>query len=100
MKIWVDDMRPTPDGYNFWFKSVNDVVDFFECMTKNEQIELISLDHDAGDYYNEGGDYIRVLDWMIELGIKCPVELHTMNPVGRDRMRKLMQRYGIEEYKR
>ena len=49
---------------------------------KNETIELIDLDHDAGDYVNDGGDYIKLLDWLEETGRNYPIRLHSMNPVG------------------
>ena len=32
------------------------------------EIELIDIDHDAGDYACDGGDYIRLLDWLEETG--------------------------------
>ena len=98
MRIWVDDVRKKPKEYDVQFKSVYDTIDFIEfCIRKNVKIELISLDHDAGCYANEGGDYIKILDWMIENNFRCPVRLHTMNPVGRGNLRRLMKRYGIEE---
>ena len=41
------------------------------------QIELIDLDHDAGDYASDGGDYIKLLDWMEETGRNYPVRSPT-----------------------
>lgn len=99
MKIWVDDLRPAPEGYR-WLKSVNqakEAIEVFEAFASLVAIELIDLDHDAGDYANDGGDYIKLLDWFEETGRNYPIRIHTMNPVGRENMRRIIQRNGWME---
>lgn len=61
------------------------------------QIELIDIDHDAGDYANDGGDYIKLLDWLEETGRNYPIRIHSMNPVGRENMRVIIRRNGWTE---
>ena len=96
MKLWIDDVRPAPDGY-LWCKSVNAVIGVIEL---NEDvgipggIELIDIDHDAGDFAYDGGDYIRLLDWLEETGRSHPIRIHSMNPVGRQNMEAIAQRNG------
>ena len=78
MKLWIDDIRPAPDGF-VWCKSVNQAKEMIEyrerinyvyvCHTSRgiedeDEIELIDIDHDAGDYVLDGGDYIKLLDWL------------------------------------
>lgn len=93
MKLWLDDLRPTPPGY-LWLKSVNEAKRcILDAEASGQVIELIDLDHDAGDYAADGGDYIKLLDWMAETGRKYPVKLHTANPVGRANMQRLIDRY-------
>ena len=46
MKIWLDDLRPAPEGY-VWCRSVNEAIRFIKS-TEGE-IELIDCDHDLGD---------------------------------------------------
>lgn len=58
------------------------------------QIELIDLDHDAGDYASDGGDYIKLLDWLEETGRNYPVRFHTANPVGRANMELIAKKNG------
>ena len=96
MKLWVDDVRPAPRGY-IWAKSVNqaklDILDREDLVP----FELIDIDHDAGDYANNGGDYIKLLDWLEETGRNYPIRIHSMNPVGRENMRAIIQRNGWKE---
>lgn len=93
MKLWLDDIRPNPPGY-LWLKSVNEAKRcILQAEASGQTIELIDLDHDAGDYAADGGDYIKLLDWMAETGRKYPVKLHTANPVGRANMQRLIDRY-------
>ena len=60
-------------------------------------IELIDIDYDAGDYAKDGGDYIRLLDWLEETGRNYPIRIHSMNPVGVQNMRAIIQRNGWTE---
>lgn len=86
MKIWVDDIRPAPDGY-YWAQSANDAKAAIILSERyNTAIELLDLDHDAGDFVEYGGDFIKILDWMEETGRNYPVRFHTANPIGRKNM--------------
>ena len=111
MKLWIDDVRPAPEGY-VWCKTVNDAMDSIVLREKwnglpwaygtgdNEVIrpyELIDIDHDAGDYAEYGGDYIRLLDWLEETGRNYPIRIHSMNPVGVANMRAIIERNGWTE---
>ena len=111
MKIWIDGIRPAPEGY-VHIKSANEAK---QCITfaeeqyakrndvcydcKNFIIELIDLDHDAGDYAYDGGDYIKLLDWLEETGRNYPIRIHSMNPVGVANMRRIIERNGWTEVK-
>ena len=93
MKIWVDDLREVPKGY-IGTKSVNETISLIEKLEKDgEQIELIDLDHDLGDYVSQGGDAIKILDFLAERGTFYPIAIHTANPVGRANMERMIQRY-------
>jgi hypothetical protein len=59
--------------------------------------EVIDLDHDAGDFARAGGDYIAILDWLEETGRNYPIRIHSMNPVGVENMRRIIQRNGWTE---
>ena len=90
MRIWLDDIRTAPDGY-VWCKSVQAAIKVIQ--TTEEKIELIDCDHDLGDYAYDGGDGIKLLDWLVEHERLIPIRLHTMNPVGRMNMQRMIDRY-------
>lgn len=96
MKIWLDDLRPAPVGF-VWCRSVNEAKRLIAEQETSQPIECIDCDHDLGDYADDGGDGIRLLDWLLERGTLYPVALHTMNPVGRDNMRRMLQRHWMKE---
>jgi hypothetical protein len=106
MKLWIDDVREPPKGY-VWIRSVNkahEFIEIYENIYHREQdpfmkIELINIDHDAGDYSFDGGDYIKLLDWLEETGRSYPIRIHSMNPVGVANMRAIIQRNGWTEVK-
>ena len=111
MKLWIDDCRPAPEGY-IWVKTVNKAKSII-AKTENENrkieteswglklpltvIEVIDMDHDAGDYVNEGGDYIKILDWLEGTGRNYPIRIHSMNVVGVENMRRIIQKNGWRE---
>lgn len=113
MKLWIDDVRPAPEGYK-QIKSVNKAKEFIEDIEeifgdygivyypstgeyRKVSIELIDLDHDAGDYVNDGGDYIRILDWLEETERNYPIRIHSQNPVGVQNMRRIIEKNGWKE---
>ena len=93
MKIWLDDVRPAPEGYTL-AKSVNETINLIlKAENDGVRIAVIDCDHDLRDYANDGGDGIKLLDWLVERGTFYPIALHTANPVGRDNMMRLINRY-------
>ena len=93
MKIWVDDLRPVPTGYE-WAKSVNQAISLIKKAEEDhELIEILDLDHDLGDYYSDGGDAIKLLDWLAQRETFYPIRIHTANPVGRANMERMIKRY-------
>lgn len=104
MKLWIDDVRPAPSGY-FCCRSVNEAKEVIKKYSNRidfdnnpvDNIELIDIDHDAGIYASQGGDYIKLLDWLEETGRNYPIRIHSMNPVGSANMRAIIKRNGWKE---
>ena len=105
MKLWIDDVRPAPSGYvrcrsvNEAINTIIDEENYVKMCYINSTIELIDIDHDAGEYANNGGDYIKLLDWLEETGRNYPIRIHSQNPVGVANMRRIIQRNGWKEIK-
>ena len=110
MKIWIDDNRPAPDGY-IWCKSTLNALHTIYKYRFNEITE-IHLDHDAGMYAKEGGDFINVLTELERLTSsknafksafwknKCQemhFVLHSQNAVGVQTMRAIIERNHWKE---
>ena len=101
IKLWVDDIRPTPDGYT-GFMTTNAALRFIYLNYMS--IEEISLDHDAGDCAKDGGDYINILKEMQRLSRRKGFDfshikffLHSANPVGVQNMRAIIEDNGWKE---
>ena len=89
-------MRPAPgDCFHewAWCRSVDVAKTIIQIQeTINKPVELIDIDHDAGDFVNDGGDYIKLLDWLEETGRNYPIHIHSMNAYGVENMRRIIQR--------
>lgn len=117
MIIWVDDIRPAPKGCK-WIKSVNEFKRWLEVnlssLNAAKDFEAdpfyqlhLDLDHDAGDFARDGGDYIEVLNYLEQVRakifvkprthFKVLVHIHTMNPVGAENMRRIIRKNKWEE---
>lgn len=93
VKIWVDDLRPVPDGYE-GTKSVDETIALIEEIeAEGGEIELLDLDHDLGDFAQFGGDAIKILDYLAERETYYPIAIHTANPVGRANMERMVERF-------
>ena len=94
--IYLDDVREAPSDY-IRTKSVNETKLLIETLEEYGHSDFtLDIDHDLGDYVNDGGDGYKLVLWLIETGrnnshwqIKC----HSANPVGREHIEGLVKRY-------
>lgn len=84
MNIYLDDLRPAPEGWVrvFW-------PDEAIALLKTGEVTHVSLDHDLGD--DQRGTGYDVLLWIEEAvavsGFKAPkITVHSANPAARQRM--------------
>lgn len=101
IKVWIDDVRPKPADYGIALHSVNDVIAYLDSIKDSSASVLLDLDHDAGDYSCEGGDYIRILDWIEATGFaldnpeaRLAFRIHSANPVGRANLQRVIEKNG------
>lgn len=91
MKLWIDDIRPAPDGF-IWCKSINQAkaaITAYEHQYSCDNI-LIDLDNDAADYF-------KILDWLEEKNIVDTgyfFKIHSKNPVGIMKMEDIIRHNG------
>ena len=107
MKIWIDDCRPAPRGYfhAYSVEQAKELIKLIEIadshswsLSSNKwKIEVIDMDHDAGDFASDGGDYIKLLDWFEATGRNYPIHIHSMNPVGAKNMRAIIRKNNWKE---
>ena len=96
--IWLDDddTRKKPEIDLIHFHSVNETKSFIES---HEGVYVLDLDHDLGEYADDGGDAIKLIYWLVENGYNenenytFSFNTHTMNPVGRENMKAMIERY-------
>jgi NAD+-processing family protein with receiver domain len=96
MKIWLDDIRPAPDGWT-WMKNATRVMTLIESAAWNvgrsgSDITHISLDHDLGENVETGYDVMAFIEEMVVLhDYKLPViTIHSANPVGRANIQRVI----------
>lgn len=115
MRLWIDDIRPAPEGW-VWVKNFDEAVKAFQ----EEEISDASFDYDLGyvipeeDCHFDVGKVVKataydtqmpdgndILTWVIE-NKKWPSEsitVHSMNPTGAKRLCDTIERYGPYEYR-
>lgn len=94
MKLYLDDERPTPDG---WVRvyTANGAIDE---LRSPDRYTHVSLDHDLGDLYTTG---YTVACWIEEYAHENPdwpvpiITCHSANPVGRKRIEQVIERLNV-----
>lgn len=91
INVYLDDVRDYPPGFVL-------ARTYYECieLLQKHDVHILSLDHDLGDE-RTGYD---VCKYIVEYN-NWPdaIYLHTANPVGRDNMYQLLNRYKPEHVK-
>jgi hypothetical protein len=87
MKIYLDDVRPIPDGW-VGVRTYDEAV----AVIKTGKVKEISLDHDLGPG-KTGYDLVCLIEKMVveERFIPPVMRIHSANPVGRSNMERAIQ---------
>lgn len=91
IKLWLDDKRPMPMGFDIHVYTAQDAIKMLE--TGN--VERISLDHDLGDEKVVGSGY-QVACWIEEAAYTKAIprlywSLHSQNGVGVANMKRALE---------
>ena len=99
--IWLDDVRdigspPFDWGLSVRAHSYADAIYYLTAYLKEDNEVYISFDHDLGE---EKSGY-DVAKWLVENEPICKVyyRVHSMNPVGRANIERLLDHYGYERF--
>jgi len=87
IKIWLDDIRPAPDGF-LWCHTAQSALDIL----KMQEVEYIDFDHDLGMYSLDGymvAVYIETLAHAKKIK-RLGWSVHSDNPAGRERIKNAM----------
>lgn len=91
--LYVDDIRNIPLFYNRTDKIIiaRNYKEAIKNLTLIKKFDIIDLDHDLGE---EKSGY-DIAKYIVENQIKVDtIRIHSMNPVGVQNIRQLLQRYG------
>lgn len=92
--MWVD-AHKAPEGW-LWCRSVEETIHLIRLFGQDE-IKVISLNHNPHEFYLHGGDYINILYW-IEYSYgaewRVPINIHSTNEMGCKEMKAVIERNG------
>lgn len=101
MRIWLDDVRTAPIGWE-WHKTATSVMVAlgYDLDTGALNITDISLDHDLGENVASGYDVVKCIEEMVvEKGYIPPtMTIHSQNPVGRENMQRAIDAIMKRQY--
>src|SRR3990167_6160854 len=91
-RLWVDDIRPMPEGFDLWAKTANEAVALLLMNT----VGFVSFDHDLG-----GSTGYEVAKWVEQAAFEGLIgpfewEVHSSNPVGRQNIEAALRK--AEQY--
>ena len=95
IKIWLDDVHKAPEGYK-WCRSVNEAMSLIkrsEYKWNAEVIDVIDCDNYLGEYAKDGGNGIKLLEWLAERETFYPVVAHCMDPDAVESMQSYIRRH-------
>ena len=90
MPLYLDDLRPTPEGFDRVY-SYEEFVDYLE---RKGLPDFISFDHDLGEDLS-GYDCAKYLvEYCLEHQLPLPdYQVHSQNPVGKENIERLLENF-------
>ena len=91
MRLWLDDLRPMPFGYDIHVKTAEETIKLLE----KGDVVYISFDHDLGE--EENGTGYDVAKWIEEAAFNKLIpqlkwKIHSANPVGEKNIKLAMDK--------
>lgn len=96
MKIFLDDIRETPEGWARVFTVEELWASYTPCLAYGGVVEVVSLDNDLGEGIPEGHTFLDELEEKVfndpSYPIPKEIRIHSANPVARKRMQSVIDR--------
>jgi hypothetical protein len=88
IRVWLDDVRPMPKGFDKWCKDAIHTVNVIAL----SDVDHISFDHDLGEDFT-GYDVAKWIEQRTFEGWKFHMtwDIHSSNPVGRKNIEAAMK---------
>ncbi len=82
LRLWLDDDRPIPDGYNAWARdAAAGIAELERALADGRHIDIVSFDHDI--ISADGQDFRPVMMWMAwNEHWPAVVRVHTGSSIG------------------
>jgi len=94
MRVWLDDVRVMPEGFDVW------VTDALSCaeLIESGKVTYLSFDHDLGDSLFTGYTVACIIESLAYYNKidRISWDIHSQNPVGRENIGKAMRK--ADEY--
>ena len=94
--LYLDDVR-TPCPSDGWDVVARTGGEFFEAVRERGLPSIVSFDHDLGMGQPDGMEIGRLVDMDLSGEVDIPgdfrFEVHSMNPVGRENIKTLLEQY-------
>jgi hypothetical protein len=89
MKLWLDDIRTMPEGFDWHCWGSGEAFHWIRTGT----VTFISFDHDLGEDSLTGYDVAKEIERLASIGMIPTIEwtVHSANPVGRKNIEMAMQ---------
>jgi hypothetical protein len=90
MKLWLDDIRPMPEGYDVHVKTAEGAI----MSLQTGMFDHISFDHDLGDVDEKTG--YDVAKWIEKMAYYKKIKpmtyaIHSANPIGATKIKMAMR---------
>jgi len=94
MRVWLDDVRVMPEGFDVWVNNATSCIDLIET----GMVTHISFDHDLGVPIFTGYTVACVLENLAYHNKikRISWDIHSQNPVGRENIERAMRK--ADEY--
>jgi hypothetical protein len=99
MRLWIDDVRPAPDGYKIAKGDICAIICIIGREVDGCPYELLDIDNNKGEHAPLTGVYRNLLAWLEETDRNYPIRIHGTDPAEVASIRAIIEKNGWKEIK-